>query len=126
MGLNNDIMRLIELAKEENEPNRIDNSNEYKELFNKVDDKSMKIDEIEKELEIDLITLFKAIKQGYIYKKLGDGSIDKVNIDMLNFEEGFKCAIFSKTYAEGNYKQCYKMDTYINSKNWALTKEELI
>lgn len=83
------------------------------------------IEDIEEELGIDLITLFKAIKQGYIYKKLGDGSITKVDIDMLNFEEGFKGAIFSKTYAEGNYKQCYKMDTYTNSKTWALTKEEL-
>ena len=93
----------------------------FKELLPFIDE----ISKLQKELGIDIITLFKAIKQGYIYKKLDDGSIVKVDIDMLNFEEGFKCAIFSKTYAEGNYKQCYKMDTYINSKNWALTKEEL-
>lgn len=85
-----------------------------------------KLEDIEEELGIDLIKVLKAIKQGYIYKKLGDGSIIKVDVDMLNFEEGIRCGIFSKTYAEGNYKQCYKMDTYLNSETWTLTKEELM
>lgn len=89
-------------------------------IYNKLGE----LEDLEEELRIDLIKVLKAIKQGYIYKKLGDGSIVKVDIDMLNFEEGIRCGIFSKTYAEGNYKQCYKMDTYLNSETWSLTKEE--
>lgn len=89
-------------------------------IYNKLGE----LEDLEEELRIDLIKVLKAIKQGYIYKKLDDGSIVKVDIDMLNFEEGFRCGIFSKTYAEGNYKQCYKMDTYLNSETWSLTKEE--
>lgn len=89
-------------------------------IYNKLGE----LEDLEEELGIDLIKVLKAIKQGYIYKKLDDGSIVKVDVDMLNFEEGFRCGIFSKTYAEGNYKQCYKMDTYLNSETWTLTKEE--
>lgn len=92
-------------------------------LYNKLGE----LEELEEELGIDLIKVLKAIKQGYIYKKLGDGSIVKVDVDMLNFEEGFKGGIFSKTYSEtyGEIRclQCYKMDTYLNSETWSLTKD---
>lgn len=79
---------------------------------------------IEEELGINLIKVLKAIKQGYIFKELGDGSIVKVDVDMLNFDEGFKCGIFSKTYSEGTNLQCYKMDTYLNSETWWLKEDK--
>lgn len=63
MSFNNDISDLISLAKEENESYRFDNSDEYKEIYNRVDDKSRIIDYMEKDLNCPLDILFKAIKQ---------------------------------------------------------------
>lgn len=100
------------------------------------------LEDIEEELGIDFITLFKALKQGYIFRKiylsekdLGTENFEiiKQDIDLLNFEEGHKsnavlhCACLGKTEEQGNYKQCYQYLNYINDygKTWALTREEL-
>ena len=84
------------------------------------------LEDIEEELGVDLITLFKALKQGYIYEKIGD-EIIKSDVDMLDFQDGIKGVCLDKSYGIDNYKQCYQTLKYINGygKSWALTKEEL-
>ena len=90
-------------------------------------EKLAKLEDIEEEIGIDLITLFKALKQGYIYEKIGD-EIIKSDVDMLDFREGIKGVCIDKSYGIDNYKQCYQTLKYINGygKSWALTKEELL
>ena len=95
----------------------------------KIEDQYYKLQELEDfedELGIDLITLFKALKQGYIYEKIGD-EIIKSDVDMLDFREGIKGVCLDKSYGIDNYKQCYQTLKYINGygKSWALTREEL-
>lgn len=97
---------------------------------------------IERDLGIDLITLFKAVKQGYVYRKIyvreedvgtNNFEIVKTDFDLFIFEESRKsnnvleCACLGKIEEVGNYKQCYQYLNYISSygKTWALTKEEL-
>ena len=83
-------------------------------------------EDIEDELGCDLINLFKALKQGYIYVKLEDGII-KREVDMLDFKEGVRCVLFDKSCQVDNNLQCYGMLNYIQDygKAWSLTKEEL-
>ena len=90
-------------------------------------EKLAKLEDIEEEIGITLITLFKALKQGYIYEKLED-EITKRDVDMLDFREGIKGVCLDKSYEIDNYKQCYQTLKYINGygKTWALTKEELL
>lgn len=90
-------------------------------------EKLAKLEDIEEEIGIDLITLFKALKQGYIYVKLED-EITKRDVDMLNFEDGIRGGVFSKTEAVDNCLQCYQMLNYLlgYGKSWALTREELL
>ena len=85
------------------------------------------LEDIENDLGCDLITLFKALKQGYIYEKLED-EITKRDVDMLDFRDGIRGVCLDKSsYGIDNYKQCYQTLKYINGygKSWALTKEEL-
>ena len=95
-------------------------------LRNSVLNKLGQLEDIEEELGCDLITLFKALKQGYIYVKLEDGII-KREVDMLDFKEGVRCVLFDKSCQLDNNMQCYQMLNYIQDygKTWALTKEEL-
>ena len=95
-------------------------------LRNSVLNKLGQLEDIEEELECDLITLFKALKQGYIYVKLEDGII-KREVDMLDFKEGVRCVLFYKSCQVDNNLQCYDMLNYIQDygKSWALTREEL-
>ena len=71
--------------------------------------------DLEQELGIDLITLFKALEQDYVYVKFSDGEIKICSCfaNCLIFEERkFKCEdeiFYFKDYG----------------KTWALTKEEL-
>lgn len=71
MGLNSDIMRLIDLSIEENRSYRFDNSDEYKKIYNRVDDKSIEIDEIEEDLGISIIDFYKILKAKYIWAEIG-------------------------------------------------------
>ena len=89
-------------------------------------EKLAKLEDLEEELGCDLITLFKALKQGYIYVKLEDGII-KREVDMLDFKEGVRCVLFDKSCQVDNNLQCYDMLNYIQDygKSWALTREEL-
>ena len=95
-------------------------------LRNSVLNKLGQLEDIEEELGVDLITLFKALKQGYIYEKLED-EITKRDVDMLDFQEGIRGVCLDKSYGIDNYKQCYQTLKYINGygKSWALTREEL-
>ena len=95
-------------------------------LRNSVLNKLGQLEDIEEELGIDLVTLFRALKQGYIYVKLEDGII-KRDVDMLDFKEGVRCVLFDKSCQVDNNMQCYQMLNYIQDygKSWALTKKEL-
>ena len=95
-------------------------------LRNSVLNKLGQLEDIEEELGCDLITLFKALKQGYIYEKMED-EITKKDVDMLDFREGIKGVCLDKSYGIDNYKQCYQTLKYINGygKSYALTREEL-
>lgn len=94
--------------------------------FNAIYSRLAELEDIEEELGIDLITLFRALKQGYIYEKLED-EITKSDVDMLDFREGIKGVCLDKSYEIDNYKQCYQTLKYINGygKSYALTREEL-
>ena len=94
--------------------------------FNAIYSRLAELEDIEEVLGCDLITLFKALKQGYIYEKLED-EITKRDVDMLDFREGIKGVCLDKSYGIDNYKQCYQTLKYINGygKSWALTREEL-
>lgn len=67
MSFNNDISTLIDLSIEENRSYRFDNSDEYKEIYNRVDDKSIIIDCMEEDLNCPLDVLFKAKEQQKIW-----------------------------------------------------------
>ena len=94
--------------------------------FNAIYSRLAELEDIEEVLRCDLIKLFKALKQGYIYVKLEDGII-KRDVDMLDFKEGVRCVLFDKSCQVDNNLQCYDMLNYIQDygKSWALTKEEL-
>ena len=49
MKLNDMLYNLLDLAKQENEPNRYTHSEEYNKLFDEMDRKTMVIDELEKD-----------------------------------------------------------------------------
>lgn len=91
-------------------------------LYNKL----QQLEDLEEDLRVNLMPLFKALKQGYIYVKLEDEIIKK-SVDMLNFEEGLRGGSFSKTEAVDNCLQCYQILNYLSDygKSWALTEEEL-
>ena len=81
-------------------------------VFNKLAD----LEDIEDELGIDLITLFKAIKNG-IYTKPYD--LSHINFGRLGAID-YQRKRFRSQRVGGNY---YKFKDY--GKTWALTKEEL-
>lgn len=94
--------------------------------FNLIYNRLTELEDIEEVLRCDLINLFKALKQGYIYVKLEDGII-KREVDMLDFKEGVRCVLFDKSCQVDNNLQCYDMLNYIQDygKSWALTEKEL-
>lgn len=86
---------------------------EYIEAINKLG----QLEDIEYELGIDLITLFKALKNGITYKTpLGNNyAYTTLTSDRLSIEYKWKCL------RKGTHKFYFK--DY--GKTWALTKEEL-
>lgn len=101
------IKELMTLSKS----NVLMSDNEYKEL------KLGKLENIEEELGIDLITLFKALKNGIYYKYKPYGYDYKIS----------KCR---KCHLTGNRTLVVDYHTYKYlcdyGKTWALTKEELL
>ena len=85
-------------------------------LYNKLG----KLEDIEEELGIDLITLFKALKNGFYYKKENKNIIEHISKDDLLLSSGAihfagKGLIFASLFLP--FKDY--------GKTWALTKEEL-
>lgn len=76
-----------------------------------------KHEDIEEKLGIDLITLFKALKQGYIETR-----VCKLTNIVLAYDEYIKKWCFYEI-DEGGYGKCWLLKDY--GKTWALTKEEL-
>jgi len=77
------------------------------------------LEDFEEELGIDLITLFKALRNG-VYYKLNLGQAEKVDDVSLN------CCVSTGYFIHFeylNYDIC--LDTKDYGKTWALTKEEL-
>ena len=93
-------------------------------------DKLAQLENIEKELGVDLITLFKALQQGYIYLDVKENN--KGITEIVTFEVGG--ILFDK---EDKVWRLTNADTYDGAfwgslatnknygKTWALTKEEL-
>ena len=75
-----------------------------------------KLEDVEDELGIDLLVLFKAIKNGIFAKVLKHSNINYSRMGCINYE---KKTFFTHTY--GSSKLRFK--DY--GKTWALTKEEL-
>ena len=76
------------------------------------------LEDIEEELGVDLVTLFKALKQGYIYYPINcPNDCYKYKIECLYMKPRIHL------YVADGVGGCY-MEDY--GKTWALTKEELI
>lgn len=77
------LYNLLDLAKQENEPNRFAHSEEYNKLYNELDDKTLIIDILEKDWGCPLEVLFKA-RNGF-YTNVGYISPEHIyNIDIKN------------------------------------------
>ena len=82
-------------------------------------DKLGQLEDIEEELGIDLITLFKALKNGAYVKMYDYISFQKVGID-----ENAQLRTFSFSQIDG-IQLNYFLDFKDYGKTWALTREEL-
>ena len=82
------------------------------------------LEDVEDELGIDLVTLFKAIKQGYIYDKFYKVDVMSVDADReQNLLVDFANNCFYNCAVCGKYDRSYYFSDY--GKTWVLTKEEL-
>ena len=99
-------------------------------------DKLGELEDIEQELGIDLITLFKAVKNGIYYTKdafvsapdcLKENVIYRAENQNVHYELGGsqkKCSVGISVYVRE--RNCYYyLKTADYGKTWALTKEEL-
>ena len=115
MSFNNDISDLIHLAKEENESYRFDNSDEYKEIYNRVDDKSRIVDYIEEELGCPIEVILKAITEGiYVYdvnsncrKVIKEEPTFILDKDIINEKKGFGFVITGRYIYLKDYKKTW-------------------
>ena len=69
MKLNDMLYELLDLAKQENEPNRFAHSEEYNNLYNELDNKTLIVDEIEKVLGCPLEVIERLFRQDFVYFK---------------------------------------------------------
>ena len=82
-------------------------------------DKLGKLEDIEEELGIDLITLFKAYSNGFYVK----GEKEKQYID---FQNALNANAFKNKEMFYGHEYCYQyVKLYDYGKDWALTKKEL-
>lgn len=79
-----------------------------------------KLEDIEDELGIDLVTLFKAMKQGHIWAKNTYGKLECVCDYSLNYND---LGYWFLSTGEGLYDVADLKDY---GKTWALTKDELL
>ena len=98
---------------------------DYQECINKLG----QLEDIEDELGIDLITLFKALKQGFAYKFVQNdynelykkGFVKRLIISALfKYGEDYRLTLYDTLTCE---PYCVFLKDY--GKTWALTKEEL-
>ncbi len=84
--------------------------------------KLAELEDVEEELGIDLITLFKALLRGYVYGITKDG-IKKLNIGNLTIRN-----LTALTYSidENNWRWVKKLHLTDYGKTWALTRKELL
>lgn len=81
MKLNDMLYDLLSLAKEESEPNRYANSEEYDRLFNELDSKTLIIDELEEKLGCPLDVFIKLLFEQKIWIEVDDEMYLTENID---------------------------------------------
>lgn len=97
-------------------------------IVNKAIDKLSALEDIEEELGIDLITLFKALEKGVYVKSdgLGITFVEQVSMDNVTEERCFYYCDENTIDLGGlirpSYTELYFKDY---GKTWALTKEEL-
>ena len=104
--------------------NRLTGHNYEHDLFRDIYCKLQYLENIEEEIGIDLITLFKALKNGFYYidknKHIYTMKPTKGNGGAMNFYACLECIIAEDTYGD---QYIYSLKDY--GKVWALTKEEL-
>lgn len=84
------------------------------------------LEDIEDELGIDLITLFKAMKQVKLFYKDENDNINQCEFSRLGFQLSPAFIFMYKGYDENNYLKCVACEpVWRYGKTWALTKEEL-
>ena len=88
----------------------------------KVYNKLGRLEDLEEELGIDLITLFKAINSKSIFTKY-DGKISEHIEDNYNERDWYMQDEIVYFYWENGSHCCLELSNY--GKTWALTKEEL-
>lgn len=82
------------------------------------EEKLCRLEDIEDELGIDLITIFKALKQKFVYHN------EKVRIELLSLTIKFN-KLYLYGFVENTLHAVYlSLKDY--GKTWALTKEELL
>ena len=91
-----------------------------KEYANAMYNKLCQYEDIEEELGIDLVTLFKAFENG-VYYKLESGTYIKFKGCLYKKPHKLNVNLKNKSLSSGNYNYYFK--DY--GKTWALTKEEL-
>lgn len=94
-----------------------------------------KYEDVEEELSIDLITLFKVLGNG-LYYKTDYGTIEFANIDRLTFVDGINEYAFEKINGcqcgtNSSNKSWWQLNREVfllkyYGETWALTKEELL
>ena len=94
------------------------------ELIEEAIDKLGQFEDIEEELGIDLVTLLKALKDGFYYKKQGIfHTSDKENYIFLSAKSDLPNQMCIEVYFGDLEMMCFYFNEY--GKTWALTQEEL-
>lgn len=127
MRLTNNNGRLYVPMYEKKEAQISVNYHKYVNMYNKLAD----LEDIEDELRIDLITLFKAINEGAYFKRFVKGKVIAIEHHYIWFDLlrqiRYKDKDEGEVYISLNGAYCndyeYKLKDY--GKTWALTKEEL-
>lgn len=84
------------------------------------------LEDIEEEIGIDLITLFKALMQVRLFYKDENGNINQCELSRLGFQLSPAFIFMYKGYDENNQLKCVACEpVWRYGKTWALTKEEL-
>ena len=97
------------------------NGAQHKEICGRATLELIEYKKIEEELGVDLITLFKALTYG-IYVKFSKIQIEHINSAMIGIMKYYGRYYF----VVNNFMRKYKILINSKTKQWALTKEELL